>query len=59
MEQKLRQQVNNLSLRDSELTQQVEQLTESKKKLKGHKQMLRDEVLRQRKQIQELQGVAN
>ena len=51
MEQKLREQVNTLSLRDSELTQQVEQLSEAKKKLKGHKQMLRDEVLRQRKQI--------
>lgn len=51
MEQKLREQVNSLSLRDSELAQQVEQLSEAKKKLKGHKQMLRDEVLRQRKQI--------
>ena len=46
MERKLRGQVNTLSLRDQELTQQVETLTQAKKKLKGHKQMLRDEVIR-------------
>ena len=54
MEQKLREQVNTLSLRDSEQAQQVESLAQAKKKLKGHKHMLRDEVIRQRKQIQEL-----
>ena len=35
MEQKLREQVNSLSLRDSELSQQVEQLSEAKKLTKA------------------------
>ena len=46
MEQKLREKVNELSLRDQELVQQVETLTQAKKKLKGHKKMLREEVIR-------------
>lgn len=51
MEQKLREKVNTLSLRDQELTQQVDSLNTDKKKLKGHKKMLREEVIRQREQI--------
>ena len=48
-----------MSLRDQEQAQQVEAITQAKKKLKGHKQMLRAEVIRQREQIQELQSVAS
>ena len=48
----LRSQLNEVSLKDAEQTQAIGELTLEKKKLKLHKNMLKEEVLRQRRQIE-------
>ena len=51
-EASLRRQLNEVSLKDAEQTVAIGQLTAEKKKLKLHKNMLKEEVLRQRRQIE-------
>ena len=48
----LRTQLNEVSLKDAEQTAAIGELTLEKKKLKLHKNMLKEEVLRQRRQIE-------
>ena len=58
METKNREQINTFSLRGQEHAQDIEKLIKEKKKLKNHKQLLKDEVLRQRTELNQLERVA-
>ena len=59
LETKLRDQINTLSLREQEHVFKNEQLTQEKKKLKNHKALLKEEVLRQRTEISQLERIAS
>jgi uncharacterized protein (UPF0335 family) len=55
----MKEQINQLSLREQEHITKIERLNEEKKKLKNHKSLLKEEVLRQRSEIGQLERVAS
>lgn len=55
----MKEQINLLSLREQEHITKIERLTDEKKKLKNHKSLLKEEVLRQRSEINQLERVAS
>lgn len=58
-EAKLKEQISQLSLRETEHITKIERLNDEKKKLKNHKALLKEEVLRQRAEINTLERVTS